>query len=225
MKRLSCLLLAIILPLFLFGCGQTEPKEAVTIEAATQATITELVEPIVEVVPIEKVSMIRSGHSFSWTAPRTPGAFMVDYLRPQILEIFDALGVEHEGEFHIQEGEAKSAGWLIIDNVYHRAIKRAYSISPDTWNSLTLLCFMIPEAETTRIFVQSVHEHSQAGLDSFYFADFTGDGTKDVFTISHHGYASYMAMTVGVFTFSEEGWGDPLFWSGPWEGIMPYDYG
>ena len=149
---------------------------------------------------------------------------MLDYLRPQLPEIFNALGIEHSGQFLIEEGLAKQ----VLRTSNSRAIvMRHYNIhdKDSYWNDIPLLCFISPDVETVQLNVQAISEFISYGWSDFYYADFTGDGIMDVFTISYHGFADRGAATAGVFSFNEDGWDEPLFWSYRNNTPMPYDYG
>jgi len=223
MKRfLTLLLCCAVVAATACACGGTIEEPKTTEEETT-------VGAIVETFQIDKTPMTHTDTlSFSWFAPRIKGARLLDYLTPQLPEIFDVMGYEHEGQFVIGEGVAK-----LMPNRFRAPTMRCYSVENRSIYAgiLLLCCGMHRDDDSMLVCVQVINESISPGAlsqpygNDFWFADFDGDGAEEVFAVSYNGYADRSAAYVGVFPFTEEGYGEPLFWSYTEKEPMPYDFG
>ena len=164
--------------------------------------------------------------SFSWTVPETYGARALDYLAPQLQEIFETIWTESTGHYYISERVAKK----IPGN--NSSLMRSYvavELDTDCFNGISLLCFISASGDTMNVSVQVTSTrmdwHSDDADSDFWFADFTGDGSLDVFAKNRYFAASYVCETIGVFSFDDGEWGTPLFWSVDNKTPMPFDSG
>jgi hypothetical protein len=182
---------------------------------------------IVDTFQIEKTPMEHTKtFSFSWTASKTLGARTLDYLTPQLTEIFEVIGIETIGQFIIQEDVAKH-----IPDKFGNLLRCYNVIDKRIGDGIALLCYTEETQEEMYISVQiintclSIFPKYHDGKNDFWFVDFTGDGMQTVFTKSLDFGADHIRETIGIFPFEDGVWGYPLFWTTDGENPLPFDFG
>jgi hypothetical protein len=188
---------------------------------------------ILETFQIPKTPMTHNGSfAFSWTTDKVFGARTLDYLIPQIPEIFITLGIETISKYVVEDDVAKY--------ITFRSMLRCYNIiDKDKGRGIAVLVYLREDKETVFVSVQVINPliivfpDKHDGQNSFELADFNGDGQDKVFTKSLDIGADHYRFTLGVFPFDNGVWSAPLFWAGrgsvdhqlPGFFGMPYDFG
>lgn len=203
-------------------------KEKVTLSTTTAVAV-DNDEPAngIDSFDIPKAQMIQTDtFSFSWTISKYFGARTLDYLVPQLPEIFNTLGIKTIEQYVVQEGLAKK----VPD--HRRSYLRCYDvIDKSKGKGIALLCYTEEKENEMFVSVQVINKSIivfpayHDGNNDFGFADFDGDGITEVYTSSLDFGVDNIHTTVGVYPFADGVWGKPLFWSVEADGPIPYHYG
>ena len=242
----SRILIVILILLFLgvasggFIIGyHVAPKEVISQNPDTSEENESIVETeetsppeIIETYRIEKSPMAHNGtYAFSWVADKVFGARALDYLTPQIPEIFETLGIQTISQYVVEDDVAKYATF--------KSMLRCYNIfDRNRDGAIAVLCYLKEEKETIFFSVQVINPSisgsslTHVGQNDFGFADFDGDGKDEVYVRSFDIGADNVHTTLGIFPFDDGIWGAPLFWAvrgggEPLHGApgLPYDFG
>ncbi|MCL1982402.1 MAG: hypothetical protein FWG53_04825 [Clostridiales bacterium] len=191
-------------------------------------------EPLVETFNIEKSPMTHNGtFAFSWTTDKVFGARTLDYLTPQIPEIFETLGIETISQYVVEDDTAKYVTfWSML---------RCYNIiDKNMGDGIAVLCYVKKSRDTVDVSVQVINPSiivfpaSHDGQNDFGFADFDGDGKDEVYVTSLDIGADNYHITLGIFPFDSDNgnWGAPMFWASCGgddternNGILPFNSG
>ena len=192
------------------GQNPVEFKEEIT-KAQEEPQEEESSAELVETFHIEKTPMTHNGTlGITWTTERVRGARTLDYLTPQIPEIFEIVGIETTNEYLVEDSVAKYTP--------SRSMLRCYGIlDRGTGEGIAVLCYTKTDQELLHFSIQVVDPaviiSGGGGVTDFGFADFDGDGKDEIFVTNLINGADHFRVTLGIFPFDSGVWGEPLFWT------------